>query len=66
MNAHLFANAKAYAALIGSVCTALLGLGIFGTGQVAQVLTLVAAVATAVATWRIPNLPAPVKSHRLD
>ena len=59
MNDHILVNAKAYAALIGSICTALLGLGIFGLGNIAQGLTLVAAVATALATWRIPNRPAP-------
>lgn len=58
MNEHVLANAKAYAALVGSICTALLGLGIFGTGNIAQALTLIAAVATAIVTWRVPNQPA--------
>ena len=48
--------AKAYAALIGSVITALLGTVPPHT-PVWTVLTFVAAVCTAVATFRIPNKP---------
>lgn len=57
MSAHVLANAKAYAALIGSICTALLG--IYGPEtQVGGVLTVVLAVVTAFATWAVPNTPA--------
>lgn len=55
MNAHVLANAKAYAALIGAICTGLLG--VFAADSVVgQVLTVVSIVATAVATWVVPNL----------
>ena len=47
-------NAKAYVALVGAVATALLGVFAADT-TVGQVLTVVAAIATSVATWRIPN-----------
>lgn len=46
--------AKAYAALIGAVVTAVLGTVPPDTG-IWQVLTVVAAVCTAVATYAIPN-----------
>lgn len=46
---------KAYAALIGGVCTALLG--IYGPdSETGHWLTVVVAVVTAVATWAVPNL----------
>jgi hypothetical protein len=46
---------KFYAALIGSVCTALLG--IYGPDtQAGHWLTVVVAVVTAVATFAVPNL----------
>lgn len=46
--------AKAYAALIGAIVTALLGL--YGPDtKVGQILTVLAVVLTAVATYRIPN-----------
>lgn len=58
-----FTAAKAYAALIGSIVTALLG--IFTADSVAgQVLTVVSAIATAVATYQVPNVPAP--RHRAE
>lgn len=57
MNAHLLANAKAYAALIGSIVTALLA--VYGPDtKVGQVLTVVAVIATAIGTWAVPNVPA--------
>lgn len=50
--------AKLYAALIGSVATALLG--VFAADSTAgQVLTVVAVVATAVGVWAAPNTPTP-------
>jgi hypothetical protein len=49
-------NAKAYIALIGSIATALLGIYTADT-TVGQVLTVVTVVATAFATWRVPNKP---------
>lgn len=55
MNAHVLANAKAYVALVGAIATALLG--IYGPEtEIGQVLTVIVAVATAVATWTVPNL----------
>lgn len=46
---------KAYAALAGSVATALLAL--YGPDtSVGRVLTALAVVATAVSTWAVPNL----------
>lgn len=55
MPAHVLANAKAYAALVGAVCTALLG--IYGPEtKVGQALTVTLAVVTAVATWTVPNI----------
>lgn len=47
---HLASRAKAYAALIGAVLTA-----IIGTGTDNKWLTLGAAVLTAVATYQVPN-----------
>lgn len=46
--------AKAYASLIGSVATALLGIYTADT-QVGKVLTIIAVVATTVVTWAVPN-----------
>jgi len=46
---------KAYAALIGAVCTALLG--VYGPdSETGHWLTVIVAVATAAATWAVPNL----------
>jgi Na+/H+ antiporter NhaD/arsenite permease-like protein len=49
--------AKAYASLIGALCAALLGVYAADT-TVGQVLTVVSVIATALATWAIPNTPA--------
>jgi hypothetical protein len=51
MNDHILVNAKAYAALVGSVLTAVIA----GLTNVPTWLTIVAAVCTAVATWAVPN-----------
>ena len=48
--------AKAYAALLGGIVTALLGTLPPDT-KVWQILTFVAAVCTAVATFAVPNKP---------
>lgn len=48
--------AKAYAALIGSVATALLGVFTADT-TTGQVLTVVAILATTFVTFRVPNAP---------
>lgn len=56
------ATAKAWAALIGAVATALLG--IYADGDFGRVLTVIAAVATAVATWGVPNLDPRGKRQR--
>ena len=53
---HILVNAKAYAALVGSVCTALLGI-FAADSRLGQILTVVVAVCTAVATWSVPNAP---------
>lgn len=50
-------SAKAVAALVGSVATALLAVYASDT-PVGKVLTVVAIVATAVGTWAVPNQPA--------
>ena len=50
------AAAKAYIALAGSIATALLGVFTAET-TVGKVLTVVAAVATGVGTWAVPNKP---------
>jgi len=50
-------KAKAIAALVGATATALLG--VYGPDtQVGHILTIVVGVATAVATFAIPNAPA--------
>ena len=54
---HVLVNAKAYAALVGTITTALLAVYAAET-KVGQVLTVVSIVATAFATWRIPNADA--------
>ena len=53
---HFLVNAKAYAALVGTVTTALLAV-YTADSKVGQVLTVVSTVATAFATWRVPNAP---------
>ena len=50
--------AKAYVALLGAIATALLGVFAADT-TVGQVLTVVAVIATAVATYRLPNADEP-------
>lgn len=53
---------KAYAALIGAIATALLG--VYATDTTAgQVLTVVSVIATAVVTWAVPNLD-PAARHQ--
>lgn len=54
MSQHFLENAKAYAALIGAVCTGLLGIYAHDSA-VGQVLTVLSIIATAVVTWRVPN-----------
>lgn len=46
--------AKAYASLVGTIVTALLGVFTADT-PTGKVLTVIAIVATAVATWAVPN-----------
>ncbi len=46
--------AKSYAALIGAIATALLGVYTTDT-TVGQILTVLAVIATAVVTWTVPN-----------
>jgi CBS-domain-containing membrane protein len=54
--AHPLAYAKAIATLIGTITTALLGVYAADT-EVGKVLTIVSIVATAIATWAVPNAP---------
>lgn len=56
IRAHTLANAKAYAALVGAICTGLLGVYAADT-RLGQVLTVIVIVTTAVVTWRVPNTP---------
>jgi hypothetical protein len=47
-------SAKAYAALVGSLVTGLLG--VYGPDtDVGKVLVVVGVIVTAISTWRIPN-----------
>ena len=62
MNKHLLDNAKAYAALIGSVLTAVLAT----STDAPQWLAIVAAVCTAIATWAVPNVTKPTASLPQD
>jgi hypothetical protein len=55
MNSHVLANAKAYCSLTGAICTGLLGTFVTGS-PVGDGLTVVAAICTAVVTWRVPNV----------
>lgn len=57
MSKHVLANIKAYVALIGSLCTALLAVFTADT-VVGQILTVASVVATAVGTWAVQNTPA--------
>ncbi|MGD7790122.1 hypothetical protein ACQCX2_17570 [Propionibacteriaceae bacterium Y1700] len=59
--------AKAIAALLGAIATALLGVYAADTA-VGKVLTIVAVVATVIATWAVPNAvpksePEPVETY---
>jgi hypothetical protein len=54
MTDHILTRAKAYAALVGSVVTALLGVYTADT-QVGKVLTVLAVIATAITTYAAPN-----------
>ena len=56
MTDHILARAKAYAALVGAIVTAILGTVPPHT-TAWTVLTAVAAIATAVATYVVPNAP---------
>ena len=55
---------KAYAALIGSIATALLAV-YASDSSAGQVLTVVSVIATAVATWAVPNLD-PKAEHQAE
>lgn len=50
-------NAKAYVALVGAICTALLGV-YAADSAVGQVLTVLSVIATAFGTWAVENAPA--------
>lgn len=54
--------AKAYAALIGSVCTALLGV-YAADSAIGKVLTVISVIATAVATFGVKNADAKPKDE---
>jgi len=54
MNEHILANAKAYAALVGSICTGLLAV-YAADSTLGQILTVVSIFATALGTWAVPN-----------
>lgn len=47
-------SAKAYVALVGSICTALLAVFAADT-TVGQILTVLSVIATAVGTYKVPN-----------
>lgn len=53
---------KAYAALLGSICTGLLAV-YTGDTEVGKVLTVISIVATTVATFAVPNLD-PAGEHQ--
>ena len=55
MNDKILPYLKMYMALIGSICTGLLGVFTSDT-TVGQVLTVVSIIATAVATFAVPNI----------
>lgn len=56
MTDHILTRAKAYAALVGTIVTVLLG-ALPVDGKLHQVLVVVGAIATAVATYAVPNKP---------
>ena len=51
---HPLAYAKAIATLVGTIVTGLLGI-YTGDTEVGKVLTIIGVIATAVATWSVPN-----------
>ena len=53
MNDHIIANAKAYAALLGAMVTAILPMVPMDT-TLHVVLVTVSVLATAIVTWKIP------------
>lgn len=53
---------KAYASLVGAIVTALLGVYTADT-EVGKVLTIVAVIATVIATWAVPNID-PTGEHQ--
>lgn len=55
MNDKILPYLKAYAALLGSICTGLLAV-YTGDTEVGKVLTVVSIIATTVATFAVPNL----------
>jgi len=57
--------AKAYVALLGSICTAVLGV-VGPETQTGAVLVIVCAICTAVGTWVVPNAPAAVRDNLED
>lgn len=56
MTDHILTRAKAYAALVGTIVTVLLG-ALPVDSKVHQVLVVLGALATAVATYTVPNKP---------
>lgn len=54
MTDHVLTRAKAYAALVGTIVTVLLG-AIPADSQVHAALVILGALATAVATYSVPN-----------
>jgi len=67
MSEHFLTRAKAYAAFAGAIVTALLGT-FTADSPVGKVLTVVAVLATAIVTYRVPNAdeaPAPVHDDEL-
>lgn len=57
MLAKLAERAKAVAALVGSVVTALLASGVISDASVVKWLGVLAAMATAVVVYQVPNAP---------
>lgn len=62
MIAHILASAKAYAALLGAVLTAIIA----SSPSVPNWVAIVAAACTAVATYAVPNADKPASDYRLD
>lgn len=57
--------AKMYAALVGAIATALLGVFAAET-DAGKVLTVIAVIATAMGTWAIPNAEPGINLDHLD